>query len=61
MNDLDGICPVCGSFDIESEVNDGGDGFIREGCGCNECKSSWYNHYKLVDQEIVVNKGVRCI
>lgn len=52
------ICPVCGSGNIDV-CFDADDNFVHESCGCNDCNSGWYNHYKLVDQEVVIEKGVR--
>jgi formate dehydrogenase maturation protein FdhE len=58
----DNLCPVCKSYNIDCVMDSvGDDGFRHESCGCYKCQSSWYNHYKLCDQEIVVLRGERML
>lgn len=52
-------CPECGSDDIETRIGDFDGNYARENCGCNHCKASWYNHYKLADQEVIRDKNGR--
>jgi formate dehydrogenase maturation protein FdhE len=54
------LCPICGSVEIVCIMDDiGENGNRHENCGCKVCDSSWYNHYKLDDQEVIVRMGKR--